>query len=216
MGMWYLIFLERIHALLKPAVYLEIGAQRGKSLACALPGTKLIVVEPEPQSQLLTIDCQLHEMTSDEFFASHSPAYDLAFIDGMHLFEFALRDFINLERLAGEHSVVLFHDCLPLDAVASNRQRTTKFWAGDVWKLVPILREYRPELELIVADSAPSGLGIVTGLNPESRVLGDSYEEIVDRFQPLEYDDAAGFDFGTVVPAQALDELRVSMGMGAA
>ena len=47
-------------------------------------------------------------MTSDDFFASHDLAQvlggrpvDLAYIDGMHQFEFALRDFMNLERYVG-------------------------------------------------------------------------------------------------------------------
>jgi hypothetical protein len=201
----YLDFLSQIHARFRPGVYLEIGVQHGKSLACALPGTRLIGIEPHPQP--IDFDYELYEMTSDEFFASHSPAYDLAFIDGMHLFEFSLRDFIHLECLAGPESVVMFHDCLPLDPVATNRNRTTKRWVGDVWKLVPILREYRPDLDLIVVDVAPSGLGIVTGMRPDSR-FGEAYEEIQARFFSLNYEDAARYDFGAVSPDDALRSLN--------
>ena len=35
---------------------------------------------------------------------------DLAFIDGLHLFEFSLRDFMNVEKLAHPGSVVVFDD----------------------------------------------------------------------------------------------------------
>ena len=55
---------------------------------------------------------QMHFMqqTSDAFFASGflgklGIVPDFAFIDGMHLFEFALRDFINVEKHATADTV---------------------------------------------------------------------------------------------------------------
>ena len=51
--------------------------------------------------------CHLFEMTSDAFFAAHSPSallgrpVDLAFIDGMCRFELALRDVLNIEPHCG-------------------------------------------------------------------------------------------------------------------
>ena len=38
---------------------------------------------------------------------------DLALIDGMHHFEYALRDFMNLERLCAPQSTILIDDCFP-------------------------------------------------------------------------------------------------------
>ena len=88
----------------------------------------------------------MFELASDEFFAEHDlksilgESVHLAFIDGMHLFEFALRDFINLERACSRDAVILINDCNPPDSVAAARERTTSFWTGDVWKLVLALR----------------------------------------------------------------------------
>ena len=89
-------------------------------------------------------------LTSDDFFAQQDVrsafggrALDLAFIDGMHRFEFALRDFINIERLCSANSVILMHDCYPLDARTAQRERQTGFWSGDIWRLVMLLREQR-------------------------------------------------------------------------
>ena len=209
--MFYLELLKQLHERLEPDVYLEIGIGRGLSLECAQPGTRLIGVDPSPKKAIdeeLLRSIEFHKMTSDEFFKENSPSYDLAMIDGMHLFEYALRDFINLEQLAGEGSVILFHDCIPMNETATSRERSTRQWTGDVWKLVPILRELRPDLEVTVVDVEPSGLALVTGLDPKSTVLPDAYEEIHERFLPLEYADAMDYDFETVAPDVAIARLE--------
>ncbi len=121
------------------------------------------------------------------------PAIDLAFIDGLHLFEQTLRDFINVERHSGPQSVVLVHDCLPVDEISAARHRETAFWTGDVWKLVPALQCWRPDLEIRTIAARPSGLAMITHLDPSSRVLADNYEAIVAQFidmpTPLDSDE---------------------------
>jgi predicted O-methyltransferase YrrM len=65
-------------------------------------------------------DFALVRSTSDEYFSRPDPLaltggqpFDLAFIDGLHLLEFALRDFINTERFSTPTSVIVFDDVLP-------------------------------------------------------------------------------------------------------
>jgi hypothetical protein len=53
------------------------------------------------------------------------------------------------------------------------------WWTGDVWKVVPILRHYRPDLHVTVFDSSPTGLAVVTGLNPANHTLSEHYAEIL-------------------------------------
>jgi hypothetical protein len=113
-------------------------------------------------------------MTSDAFFAEHARnsllgqrRVDLAFIDGMHLFEFALRDFHNVERWCARGSTVLLHDCLPVAAVAALRQRRTTFWVGDTWKALEYLLRTRPDLSISLVPCYPSGLVIIRNLNPD-------------------------------------------------
>ena len=97
-------FLRRLHQRLQPRTYFEIGVRTGRSLT--LSRVPSVGVDPffEVKAEL---HCDLHlvRTTSDEFFArpepfAHfgQPVVDLAFIDGMHLAEFALRDFMNTER----------------------------------------------------------------------------------------------------------------------
>lgn len=116
---------------------------------------------------------------------------ELAFIDGMHLFEFALRDFINLEKYSTPASTILIHDGYPQDRVSSARERATNIWSGDVWKLLVCLKKYRPELQIATADVPPTGLSVVRNLNPDSTVLSQNLEKICAEFIPWEYDDMA-------------------------
>lgn len=195
-GPHYTLLLKELHAWLKPETYLEIGVETGQSMALALADTHCIGVDPEPRiSHTLPPRCDIYAQTSDTFFAQYNPRelfgqhpIEFAFIDGMHVFEAALRDFIAIERAAHRDTVIAIHDCLPLDAVTSARERTTNFWSGDVWKLVVCLKKYRPDLHLVTVAAKPTGLGLVTALDPQSRILETHYSRIVEEFLPLSYD----------------------------
>jgi Methyltransferase domain len=190
----YRAALDFVHTTLAPRRYVETGVSQGGSMALLLPGTRAVGIDPEPKvDRPIPRSASIYPMPSDEFFERHDlsallggPA-DVAFIDGMHLFEYALRDLINIERHCSSGSVVLVHDCYPQDEVTAARERTTRRWSGDIWKLILCLREYRPELRLATLDVAPTGLGVITGLDPSSRVLSERYDEICERFVPLAY-----------------------------
>ncbi len=193
----YVALLDRLHERLRPRTYVEIGVRRGRSLGRARAGTKCIGIDPDPaiSDPALEEVSSIFRLTSDAFFRDHDLRselgglpVDLAFIDGMHLFEFALRDFINLERYCTPQSVILVHDCYPTERDFAERERKTLRWCGDVWKLVPCLREQRPDLKLAVVDVGPEGMAIITGLDPDSSVLSGSHDEIEARYMALDYD----------------------------
>jgi hypothetical protein len=104
---------------------------------------------------------------------------DLAFIDGMHLIEFALRDFMNIERYASPTSVVIFDDIFPNHPLQAERRRQSRVWTGDVWKIISCLRANRPDLALLPIDTHPTGLLMVAGLDPANRYLIEKYDEII-------------------------------------
>jgi hypothetical protein len=112
---------------------------------------------------------------------------DMAFIDGMHHFEFALRDFANIERLSRPDTVVLIHDCWPLDRRTAERERCTQFWSGDIWRLILVLKRHRPDLRVHTIAAPPTGLGIVLDLDPSSRILLDEHERLVAEHLALDY-----------------------------
>jgi predicted O-methyltransferase YrrM len=202
-GPAYYQVLRHIHRVLQPANYVEIGVHRGVSLLQAIPGTPCVIgVDPEPsiegaleQSIARRLPAaRIYELTSDEFFARHDLSdllggtVELAFIDGLHLFEQVLRDFVNLEKYSSADTVILLHDCLPLDEVTASRERTTDFYCGDVWKAALALRRQRPELEMVTVRTAPTGLCLVRGLDGRDRRLEEKLPEIEATYRDLGFD----------------------------
>lgn len=174
--------LAQLHTLLVPRTYLEVGVNTGASLA--LSRARSIGVDPAYKiSAELHCDLQLVRDGSDEFFARPDAVQhfrgvplDLAFIDGMHLSEFALRDFMNVEKLMAPTGVIVLDDVIPRSVVEAARDRLTFPWAGDVYKVVEILREQRPDLTVIPVNTSPTGTAIVLGADPASTVLAENYE----------------------------------------
>jgi hypothetical protein len=192
--MEYLELLGRIQLQLRPRTYVEVGVGQGASFAKVLPKTRAVGIDPilhtlSPRNR----DAKFFPMPSDDFFARYDlteelgAPVDLAFIDGMHLFEYALRDFISIEPCCTTESVILVHDCYPLSRETAARNRTTECWSGDIWKLILCLKRYRPELEISVVDVRPTGLGIVMCLDPASTVLSSRYDEICNHYVDLDY-----------------------------
>jgi hypothetical protein len=126
--------LDRLHRELAPAHYLEIGVRHGSSLALARGAATGVDPVPELRGRVLPPTTTLVAFTSDEFFARHAQKItpDLCFIDGMHLFEYALRDFRNVERRAAPGAVVVLDDVFPNHPIQALRERKTEVWTGDV------------------------------------------------------------------------------------
>jgi tetratricopeptide (TPR) repeat protein len=182
--------LAAIHGRLQPEFYFEIGVQTGKSLAIAK--CEALGVDPMPLLNVaLASNAKVLTASSDAFFGQKSDilftkTVDLAFIDGMHLFEYALRDFINTERHAKPYSIIVIDDIYPGHVDQAKRNRCTRAWTGDVWKVKAALQQYRPDLVILAIDAYPTGLLLITGLDPYSNVLSDNYNEIVQQFMPVD------------------------------
>lgn len=204
LGLNYKEFLSTLTQKRAVKNYLEIGVEAGDLLS------KVHVENAYAVDPKFTIEANiaknkktvtLHQMTSDEFFADSDRSrkignLDFAFLDGLHAFEFLLRDFFNTEKLSNPRTLIALHDCLPVNefmayrspAVAFESGQTSLYpgaWAGDVWKIVPILQEYRPDLTLVCVDAPPTGLVFVTNLDANNNVLRDNYLEIVKKYHAI-------------------------------
>lgn len=204
-GVFYQQFLQHLHQTRRPANYFEIGTLHGHTLSKARCPS--VAVDPAFQiTEPLPEDCQLFEMTSDAFFDKHDLSFllggpvDLAFLDGMHLFEYLLRDFINTERHSSASGMIVMHDCLPPDVYMTVRDPSDPewqksahpgWWTGDVWKVVPVLWKYRPDLTVTVYDCPGTGIVTVTGLDPQNTALSDNYDRITAAAAESRLDHAA-------------------------
>lgn len=194
-GEHYALLLRRIHEYCRPRTYVEIGVFEGESLRLVAHATRAIGIDPEPKPGVAPGPNQLlFRETSDAYFASHDLRaelgglpVDFAFIDGMHRFEFVLRDFINLERHCAPGSIICVHDAYPISRELASRERREHTWTGDVWRAILALKAYRPDLAIDTVAAPPSGLSIVRNLDPESRVLSERLESIVEQYMKLDY-----------------------------
>lgn len=161
-------FLRALHTLLQPRFYLEIGVQFGDSLVLA--NCPSIGVDPAPQVGREIPNATIYPMRSDDFFNEYpdppTDELDLVFIDGSHLAEDALSDFINAEFWGNERTVIVFDDVLPYNAAIATRVQPPGDWTGDVWKVYYWLKQHRPGLTMHLVDTWPTGTLVVWDIDP--------------------------------------------------
>ena len=232
-GIRYTDFIARLVSERAARVYLELGVQSGHNISKVEVDTAYGVdpifnFSADPSDGKRTL--KLFRMTSDAFFKAHAAeveqdgGLDFCFLDGMHLFEYLLRDFQNAEALSNRGGLITMHDCLPFDGEmierTNNYGRRTPgpyagAWTGDVWKIVPLLEKYRPDLSVILVDCEPTGLVCVSGLDPTSTVLSDHYLRIVADGLGMGNDLQALQDFYSerkiVRASDVVDEFRQSL-----
>jgi protein O-GlcNAc transferase len=225
-GASYLHVLERLHGVLLPQTYLEIGVETGANLALARCPS--IGIDPRFQFREIGLvqrivakpSLLLYQMPSDEFFASRDSTELLgapigfAFLDGMHRCEYLLRDFQNVEKHCRPDSVIALHDCLPLELSMAEREpgaapiepRRQGMWTGDVWRTALLLQRRRPDLRMLVLDAAPTGLVLITNLDPGNRLVEERHDSLVAEMMSwsLETITLAGYYAEIGVEAEAL------------
>lgn len=175
----YYDFLRVVHKK-KFNVYFEIGSRTGDSLF--LSQSPSIAIDPFYELKKNPIGkkdfCFLFQETSDSFFKNSFPQInkfkcEFGFIDGMHLFENALRDLINLANISSEKSLILIHDILPWTFEMATRDYKSlpkgSPWTGDVWKLIPIFIDMGLKDYIKILNCAPSGLLAI--LNPNKKLI---------------------------------------------
>jgi hypothetical protein len=99
---------------------------------------------------------------------------------------------------------VILHDCLPPGFYMTVRtakdplrkkSRFLDWWTGDVWKIVPVLEKYRPDLSITLLDCAPTGLVLISNLDPNNTVLEQRYNDIIGAHSESEINRASYDDY---------------------
>jgi hypothetical protein len=159
--------------------YVEIGVRDGSCIHQIKASSKA-AIDPAPvdSDHIQSDGTALFQMTSDQFFTTVASTWldgrkiGVALVDGLHEFEQALRDVLNLEPLMAKHGMVFVHDCNP--PTRRHEQDMNGPWNGDVWKVLYYLGKYRPDLKFFTLD-CDWGVGIISGFktNPSARENGE-------------------------------------------
>jgi hypothetical protein len=73
---------------------------------------------------------------------------------------------------------IMIDDVLPARAEFATREQGPGAWTGDVYKVVRILQEFRPDLRIDVFSVRIKGLAVIRNLDPASSILRENYEAI--------------------------------------
>ena len=183
-----LLVLETLMKEKKLTNYLEIGVFNAH-IFFRMPTSSKVAVDPEFQFDWLrkagktllnprNLFAKYLEKTSDDLFRDDAPGLfakrkiNLALIDGMHEYHYALRDIENTLSYGASDVVIVVHDCNPQkreDAISFQQWKDRRFsgtWNGDVWKAILHLRSLRHDLDVFVLD-CDHGLGIITKRAPQ-------------------------------------------------
>ena len=214
-GGHYLFALDEVHRTIRPEVYLEIGVNRGHSFRGSVGSDLAVGVDPD----LSELDraafqkARLFEISSDAFFEKEASGVfgerrvNFAFIDGMHRFDFALRDFINTERHMAPDGLIAIHDVIPIHRSGAGENSNAKHWTGDVWKLADTLKHFRPDLRLRIVPVAPTGLLLVSGLDPSGGRFSQIGSEVRRFAEALEFGEGAVWKMTPDIPEIAISEV---------
>lgn len=184
-------YINQALKLIEGETYVEIGVRNGESFR-AVHASRKIGVDPTITSGMSKLRSgeELYVQTSDDFFNEtastvlETNSIDVALIDGLHVYQQALRDLLNLERYMNPAGVVVMDDLNPRSSeLATPRPMEGVPWNGDVWKVAAFLRSERPDLTLITLD-ADQGVGLVTGFNSNA---GTPSAQTIQRYEDLDY-----------------------------
>jgi hypothetical protein len=161
--------------------YLEIGVRDG-DVFFTIKCKNKIAVDPEYALNWkgrikriihTLLGHKFYTLTSDDFFGQIAPhafknkSVDVVLVDGMHEFDFALRDIENSLKFLSKNGFIIVHDCNPLTKESAcsfndwKARNYTGVWNGDVWKAIYFLNSNREDINVAVFDT-DHGLGIIS------------------------------------------------------
>jgi SAM-dependent methyltransferase len=167
--------IQRLLDLYEAPSYLEIGVCDGTTFH-AVRAARRVAVDPaftfDPEvarADPAQAGATYHPIPSDAYFtgAGRDDAFDLIFLDGLHLFDQTLRDLIHAIARLKPGGAIVIDDVLPVSYGASLRdvEESAKFrrmspgpeeakaWMGDVFKLVFWIRDYLLDWDYATVDA---------------------------------------------------------------
>ncbi len=198
--------------------YLEIGVREGDTFFNVDILHKTAVdpnfqFDPEEHKEE---NISFFPITSDEFFENFPEeqkkepynredsdfTFDIIYIDGMHTYEQAYKDFTNSLRFSHEKTVWIFDDTLPWDPLSAypNQETSLKYrklmglagrqWHGDVFKAIVAIHEFNQDFSYATHIDSGNPQTIVWRGQGTRVCIGG--EEAIDKFDVYTlYDNAS-------------------------
>ena len=154
----------------RKAHYLEIGVRKGTTIVRVDadykvgvdPVLQLEKIAPKLKKKLKkSKNITFYEEESDTFFRHNDLKFDVILIDGLHVYEQALRDIVNALNCLNDKGFVVVHDCNPQSEKAQSRTEIKGLWNGDVWKAIYAIKIHYEKINYFILDT-DHGLGILT------------------------------------------------------
>ena len=175
----------------RPKLFLTLG-DHAKYVQCVPQPILGLGIDPWPMMSLKSLPPNqlVYPVTCDYFF--HSPYMikelhpDIVLISGYHRFEQVLRDIIFSEKLCKKESVIMVANTYPLAKEDIDRADITQsqHQTGDVYKIIPIFRQFRPDLKVTTLTDVDKGLTIIENLDEANHVLQHdlvhAVEDVID------------------------------------
>lgn len=162
----------------RPKLFVTLG-DHAKYVQCVPQPILGLGVDPWPLMKLkeLPPNQLVYPVTSDYFF--HSPYMikdlhpDIVLISGFKRFEQVLRDVIFSEKLCQKNSVILVTNTVPLEEGDTDRAdiTTSKHQTGDIFKIIPVYKKYRPDIKVSTITDVDKGVTIFENLDESNHVL---------------------------------------------
>lgn len=148
--------------------YLEIGVEAGRTFR-AVDANQRVGVDPRFRFEIEELESPTSHLiatTSDGYFSMlrdgsvvNGPStFDVVYVDGLHTVEQTYRDVNNALSVLAPAGVVLVDDVIPSDVYSSLLPQARAVgmrklahgrgedWHGDVYKLLFLIHDFRPEL----------------------------------------------------------------------
>lgn len=196
--------------------YLEVGLERGNTFRGVNAKLK-IGVDPQPQiSKPFEVNnMNVMQKTSDSFYEENSSKFDFIFLDGFHTWEQTYKDLINSLKVLTKRGWILIDDIVPSDEYAALRSQIdcqvfkhakgipNNYWMGDVYKIVPLLDKFHPELDFVtLADEIQHPQLLVWRKDRNSE---ENIQDFTDRFGNI----AHQFDYSNMFKFEIPDTFKV-------
>jgi len=167
-------------------IYLEIGLDQPKNCFDLIQCEEKFSIDPKTGSGKSHF-----RMTSDAFFSENKMFFDIVFVDGMHLADYACNDIKNSLKSLHDNGTIIIHDCNPQNEIEASPNRTTRRWNGNVWQAFAYFRATRKDLLMYTVD-ADEGCGIIrngcqdlyTGRYDNYADLAENRDEILKLISP--------------------------------